>query len=79
MAKNAKAYELIYAAEPAGSPLRMQCKHCSATPGQKCKKVAGGYMTDIFHDARNADFKLLRVAEEKMAQMNRDYGKEVTQ
>jgi hypothetical protein len=75
MATNAKAYKLIYAAEPAGSPLRMQCKKCGSEPGKKCTKAAGGYMTNTFHDARNSDFKLLRKAEAKMEQMNRDYGK----
>ncbi len=75
VAMSGKAYELIYAPEPAHSPLRMQCKRCNAAPGQKCRKAAGGYMTDIFHDARNSDFKQLREAEAKMQQWNTKYGK----
>jgi hypothetical protein len=74
MTKNAKSYELIYAAEPKTSPLRMQCKKCNAAPGEKCKTVRGTPM-DNYHDARNSDFKLLRDAEAKMQQWDRQYGK----
>lgn len=73
MAKNAKYREVTYAAEPAGSPLRMGCRKCFAMPGKKCTKWNNPI--DNFHSEREADFRKLRVAEEKMAQMNRDYGK----
>lgn len=76
MPKNAKYREVTYAAEPANSPLRMGCRSCHAAPGMKCQKSAGGFMHDLFHPSREADFKKLREAEAKMAQMNRDYGKD---
>ena len=66
---------LVYTNEPKGSPLRVECKKCYARPGEPCKKW--GKDIPQFHREREADFKTVREAEEKMAQWNKSYGKAV--
>ena len=70
--------ELIYAAEPAAGPLRMQCKKCGVKPGIKCRNLSGCDL-DFYHDERNRDFRLLQQVEEMMQQWNNKYGKAVAQ
>jgi hypothetical protein len=61
---------LIYAAEPATSPLRMKCYECSAEPGTRCAGKA-----DTFHDVRRDDFYSLIEIERKMNDWKKSYGK----
>ncbi len=70
--------ELLYSNDPIESALRMQCKKCGAAPGQKCKDARGKEMGVLFHDARNADYKLLVELLAKMEQWNTSYGKDKT-
>ncbi len=72
----AKKHTLVYAAEPAGSPLRMQCTNCHATPSVKCRSYRGKDM-DTYHREREDDFKVLRETEAKLASWNQQYGKAV--